>query len=448
MTSAAPSPVSNRWTIAFAGMAVMICLGTVYSWSLFTRPLIASFGWSNQDATLPFELAIFFLGVGAVIGGRWQDRVGPRTVTIVGAVLWGLGVLLAGLGTASLGKWWLDLTYGVVGGLGMGMGYVTPVAMVTKWFPERRGFGSGMVVMGFGLGAFIYNQIVTRIHPFAAAAKAATAFVDARSAATKAGTTFNAAQYALTPENVHAVMTTFVVSGIIFIIVGGLCAMVLRNPPESAAASAAVPAAGSGPSYTPSQALGMVQFYGLWLLLFLNVTAGILIISNAVPIFSDLTGATAAAAGAIYGLVAVCNGIGRFFWGWVSDRLGRNMTYTVMYLIQVVIFFILARTHSVGAVALEFAVVLLCYGGGFGVMPSFNADYFGTKYMGQNYGMILTAWGVAGIVGPYLAATVKDRTGSFTGALVPVAIMLLVAAVIPFFIHKPAPRASAAGSTG
>lgn len=445
MSTASVPQAGNRWTIAIAGVIVMICLGTVYSWSLFTRPLIASFGLSNQQATLPFELAIFFLGLGAVFGGRWQDRVGPRTVTITGAVMWGLGVLLAGVGMAKLGSWWLDLTYGIIGGFGTGMAYVTPVAMVTKWFPERRGFGSGMVVMGFGLGAFIYNQIVTRIHSFAAAAKAATAFVDARSAAIKAGTAFNPAQYALSPENVHAVTTTFVISGIVFIVLGGLCAMVLRNPPEGYTRAGAVAAASTGgPSYTPSQVLGMAQLYGLWLLLFLNVTAGILIISNAVPIYSDLTGATAAAAGAIYGYVAVCNGLGRFFWGWVSDRLGRNMTYTVMYLIQVVIFILLARTHSFGAVALEFAVILLCYGGGFGVMPSFNADYFGTQFMGQNYGMILTAWGVGGIVGPLIAATVKDRTGSFEGALIPVAIMLLVAAVIPFFIKKPQAKASTA----
>jgi len=221
--------------------------------------------------------------------------------------------------------------------------------------------------------------------------------------------------------------------------------MVLRNPPEGYTMPGAVAAASAArASYTPTQALSTPQFYGLWLLLFLNVTAGILIISNAVPIYIELTGATAAAAGAIYGYVAVCNGLGRFFWGAVSDRLGRNMTYTVMYLIQVIIFFLMARSHSFGAVAFEFAIVLLCYGGGFGVMPSFNADYFGTKYMGTNYGMILTAWGVAGIVGPLLGATVRDRTGSFSGALIPVAIMLLIAAIIPFFIRKPQPRQTAA----
>lgn len=430
---------ANRWGIALAGVGVMLCLGTVYSWSIFTRPLIAAFGWSNQDATIAFETAIFFLGVGAVIGGRWQDRVGPRTVTIVGAIMWGLGVLLAGLGTQAFGKPWLYLTYGVIGGLGMGMGYVSPVAMVTKWFPDKRGLGSGMVVMGFGLGAFVYNQIVPKIASFAAAAKAAGAYVTAKDAAVKAGTTFDPASYALTPANVGAIMHVFVWSGLIFMIVGGLCAFVLRNPPAGysvAGESSAAVAAQSG-GFTPNEALRMPQLYGLWLLLFLNVTAGILIISNAVPIFSDLTLTTAAVAAPIYGFLAVFNGIGRFFWGAVSDRLGRNMTYTVMYLIQVVIFFILGGLHSVAAVGFCFAIVLLCYGGGFGVMPSFTADYFGTKNMGQIYGMILTAWGVAGVVGPFIAAYVKDHTGSFTGALVPVAIMLLIAAVIPFVVRKP-----------
>jgi OFA family oxalate/formate antiporter-like MFS transporter len=436
-----PSTPGNRWLIALAGVIVMICLGTVYSWSIFTRPLLAGFLWTNQDATIAFELAIFFLGVGAVIGGRWQDRVGPRTVTIVGVVLWGIGVALAGLGTQQFGKLWLYATYGIIAGLGNGMAYVTPVALVTKWFPDKRGLGSGMVVMGFGLGAFFYNQIVPKIASFADAAKAAGAFAAAKDAAAKAGTTFNAAQYALTPDQMHSVLNVFVWSGVVFIVVGGLCAMMLKNPPDGYTVPGAVAAAAtSGKSYTPSEALRTPQLYGLWLLLFLNVTAGILIISNAVPIFSDLTTTTAAVAAPIYGFLAVFNGLGRFFWGAVSDRIGRNLTYTVMYLIQVVVFFLLGGFHSIALVASAFAIVLLCYGGGFGVMPSFNADFFGTKFLGQNYGMILTAWGVAGVVGPFIAAYVKDRTGSFTGALIPVAIMLLVAAVIPFFVKKPNPQ--------
>lgn len=434
----ASAPPQNRWLIALAGTVVMICLGTVYSWSLFTRPLIAAFNWSNTDVSTTFAIAIFFLGVGAVIGGRWQDRVNPRTVTIVGVLLWGIGVLLAGAGTPAFGKWWLYLTYGVVGGLGLGMAYITPVAMVTKWFPDKRGLASGMVVMGFGLGAFIYNQIVPRIASFAVAAKKATAFVTAAADAKKSGAVFDPTQYALSSADISAIMMVFIVSGIVFVLIGGACAFLLANPPAGYTVGGAVASAAEhGRSYTPSEVLATPQFYLLWLILFLNVTAGILVISNAVPIYSDLTLATAAAAASVYGIVAVFNGLGRFFWGAISDRIGRNMTYTLIFAIQCVVFFIMAGLHSFWGVGIAFAIVLLCYGGGFGVMPSFNADYFGTKSLGQNYGMILTAWGVAGVVGPLIAAKVKDATGSFTGALVPVAVMLLIAAVIPFFIKKP-----------
>ena len=233
-------------------------------------------------------------------------------------------------------------------------------------------------------------------------------------------------------------MMLFTFSGIAFIILGGLCAYALKNPPDGySVAGATASAAQHGASYTPSQALATPQMYGLWLILFLNVTAGILIISNAAPIYTELTGASAAAAGQVYGFLAIFNGLGRFFWGWVSDRLGRNMTYTVMYIVQAVIFFLMANSGGFVAVGIYFAIVLLCYGGGFGVMPSFNADYFGTRYLGANYGIILTAWGVAGVVGPFIAAKVRDVTGSYHGALVPVAIMLIVAAIIPFFVRKP-----------
>lgn len=440
---ASSAGAGNRWSIALAGVVVMLCLGTVYSWSLFTNSFVAGFNWTTQDATLAFETAIFFLGIGAVIGGRWQDRVGPRTVTIVGVVLWGVGVLLAGLGTEAFGKWWLYLTYGVIGGLGNGMAYVTPVAMVTKWFPDRRGLGSGMVVMGFGLGAFVYNQVVTRLDVYKAAAKPAGAFVAARAAAIKAGTAFDASQYALPAGAVHGIMMLFTVSGIIFVLVGGLCAFLLKNPPDNySVGGVSAAAVVHNASYTPTQALRTPQMYGLWILLFLNVTAGILIISNAAPIYTELTGATPAQAGQVYGVLAVFNGLGRFFWGTVSDRLGRQLTYTVMYLIQALIFFLMAHTGGFVAVGTYFAIVLLCYGGGFGVMPSFNADFFGTRYLGQNYGIILTAWGVGGVVGPVIAARVKDATGTYAGALVPVAVMLLVAAAIPFFVKKPAAQPS------
>jgi len=174
-------------------------------------------------------------------------------------------------------------------------------------------------------------------------------------------------------------------------------------------------------------------------MLFLNVTAGILFISNAVPILRELTGAAPATALGVYGLLAVFNGLGRFFWGSVSDRIGRNAAYVLIYGLQVVIFLVVGHLHGFALVAALFAVVLLCYGGGFGTMPSFTADYFGTRFMGLNYGFILLAWGVAGIVGPIFVAWVKDHTGSFAGALSYVAVMLLLATLLPIFIRKPGP---------
>ena len=229
--------MTNRWGIAIAGTVVMVVLGTVYAWSIFTLPPVAAYNWSTQEVSLTFELAIFFLGIGAVVGGRWQDRVGPRTVTITGVVVWGLGVLLAGLGTPELGKYWLYLTYSIIGGFGNGMAYITPVAMVTKWFPDKRGLASGMVVMGFGLGAFIYSFFVPKIPAFAGAAKAAGAFAAAKTAALNAGTTFNAAQYQLTPAQIGSIWNVFVVSGIVFIVVGGLAALLMKNPAVAAKGS-------------------------------------------------------------------------------------------------------------------------------------------------------------------------------------------------------------------
>jgi OFA family oxalate/formate antiporter-like MFS transporter len=427
--------MKNRWAVALAGTITMVCLGTVYSWSLFTQPLIASFGWTNTTTTWAFALAIFFLGVGAIIGGRWQDRSGPRPVAVTGALLWGIGNVLAGLGTARLGAWWIYLTYGLVGGIGLGLGYITPVAAVTKWFPDRRGLASGMVVMGFGLGAFFYNNILGSIPAFAAASQQAAAVVASRASDPTAR---------LSPEHVSTVMMTFVISGAIFAVVGGLCASYVTNPPAASAPAGAaapgVPAAQAAREFTPAEAARTPQFYFLWLMLFLNVTAGILFISNAVPIMRELTGVAPKTALAIYGSIALFNGLGRFFWGAVSDRIGRNWAYALIFGIQAVIFFAVGRVHSLGVVTTLFAIVLLCYGGGFGTMPSFTADYFGTRFMGLIYGWILLAWGVAGIVGPIFVAIVKDKTGSFSGALPVIAVTLCVATILPIITRRPAAR--------
>jgi fucose permease len=284
-----------------------------------------------------------------------------------------------------------------------------------------------MVVMGFGLGAFFYNNILKAVPSFVEASREAAKVIAAGGGA------------ALSDGSVGTVMRTFVVSGIVFGLLGAVCASALRNPAAPATAAAATPAAAAATAedWAPSRALRTPQFWALWGMLFLNVTAGILFISNAVPIMRELTGAAPATALAVYGFIAVFNGLGRFFWGAISDRIGRNAAYVLIYGTQVVIFFVVGGVSSLPVVAVLFAIVLLDYGGGFGTMPSFTADYFGTRSMGVNYGWILTAWGVAGIVGPIFVAAVKDRTGSFSGALPIIAVMLIVAMILPLVTRKP-----------
>jgi len=417
----------NRWVIAGAGTVAMACLGTVYSWSLFAQPLAAGFGWSSTTITSAFALCIFALGAGAIAGGRWQDRAGPRRVAVTGALLWGLGNVLAGLGTARLGAPWLYATYGVVGGFGLGLGYVTPVATVTKWFPERRGLAGGLVVMGFGLGAFFYNHVLKAVPAFAALSREAGAVLAARQ---------DGAVAALGAPALSALMATFVASGLVFAVAGVACGALLRNPPGPGPASAASGPAGAA-ELGPSLALRTPQFWSLWAMLFLNVAAGILFISNAVPIMRELTGASPETAVGVYGIIALANGLGRFFWGAVSDRIGRRAAFVLVYGVQVLVFLGVGRTSSLPIVAALFAVVLLCYGGGFGTMPSFVADWFGTRHLGVNYGWILSAWGVAGIAGPLFVALVKDATGRFAGALPVVAAMLALAAILPAITRRP-----------
>lgn len=208
--------------------------------------------------------------------------------------------------------------------------------------------------------------------------------------------------------------------------------MLLRDPPATARTSRPSSATPRR-SYAPREVLRTPQFYLVWTMLLVNVTAGILIISNAVPSFSEITGASPAVAVSIYGGLALFNGVGRFFWGWVSDGIGRNRAYLLIFGIQALVFCGMGALRSPVALG----VVLLCYGGGFGTMPSFNAAYFGTTYLGASYAMILTAWGCAGLVGLLIAGFVKDHTGSFTGALLPVAGSLTAATLLPLFARRP-----------
>ena len=440
-------PNPRRWTIAIAGAMLMLTIGTIYSWAIFTQPLLVAFQWDLTVTTWAYAIANLSLAaVGAVIGGFWQDRVGPRTVAMVGVTLWGLGNVLAGLESAVFGAPWLYASYGIVGGIGAGMAYITPVSMVTKWFPDRKGLAGGLVAGAFGLGAFLYNQIVPRLASFHAAAEHAGGFIAARIAAKAAGAEFDLT--ALTPAQsftAHdraAVMQVFVASGIVFLIVGLAAASLFRNPPPSQG----LPGKPAG-GYAPAQVIAMPQFYLLWLQLFINVIAGITIISNAVFILADLTKVSAAAIAPLFGLVSIFNALGRCFWGAISDRIGCNHTFAAMFAVQAVTVLVLAHVHALGSALAAVSVILLCCGGGFGTMPSFNAHYFGTRFMGLNYGLILSAWGFAGLIGPILAARAKDLTGSFVGMLPFIAIVLAASVVLPYLTKKPPTQVGDSGGS-
>lgn len=431
----------NRWVIATAAAVVMMTTGTLYSWAMFTQPLLVAFHWDVTTTTWAYAIANFCLAaVGAVVGGFWQDRVGPRRVATTGVILWGLGSVAAGLGMPHWGAPWLYMSYGFVGGVGAGMAYIAPVSMVAKWFPDHRGIAGGMVAAGFGLGAFIYNQIVPRAAAFHAAASHAAAYLAANSAAAQAGRPYDPAVRAtavLAAPDVAAIMNIFIASGCIYLIVGLTAASLFRDPPKPAATRTCNAARPLNRGLPPSQVIRTGQFYLLWLQLFANAIAGITIISNAVYILHDLTHLPLGDLAPLFGLVSLCNALGRIVWGAVSDRIGCRHTFVAMFVIQAAILFCVANVHDLRLALAAFGVILLCCGGGFGVMPAYAAESFGTRFMGRNYGLILSAWGFAGLVGPLLIARTKDLTGSFAGMLPIVGSLLLLAVMLPLVTAKP-----------
>ena len=404
----------NRWVIAVAGVFMQVALGAVYAWSVFRGPLVKQFGWSISEVTLTFTISIFVLGIAAFFGGLWLNRKGPRVVAITGGVLYGLGVFLASFSANKL--WWLYLSYGLVGGIGLGFGYIVPVAVLVKWFPDRRGLITGIAVGGFGAGALVTAPVATRLI-----------------------------------QSV-GVLTTFAYLGIGYLIVTVAAGWFMQNPPEGWRPEGWRPSAlqtsqRAGSDYTLGAALKTWQWYALWLLLFLNTFAGISIISQEAPIFQELIGVSAIVAASMVGIASIGNAFGRVFWAWVSDLITRRATFFVMFGLQVLLFWFLPRITAVSLMTTITFVVLMCYGGGFGTMPAFAADYFGSKNVGPIYGLMLTAWGCASAVGPLLIAYMRQTTGSYRGALHIIAVVMAVSALLPILVSPPQ-KGSRAGDIG
>jgi MFS transporter, OFA family, oxalate/formate antiporter len=402
---------TNRWGIALAGFLMQVALGAVYAWSVFRNPLTKQFGWSIADVTWTFTIAIFMLGVAAFFGGLWLNRMGPRIVAITGGFLYGLGVFLASFSANKL--WWLYLSYGVIGGIGLGFGYIVPVAVLVKWFPDRRGLITGIAVGGFGAGALVTAPVATHL---------------------------------IQDPNV-GVLKAFAYLGIAFFVVTVITGFFMQNPPagwkpEGWSPSATQTAQRAAKDYTLGGALGTWQWWALWLLLFLNTSAGISLISQEAPVFQKLGGASAVVAAGMVGIVSIGNAFGRIFWAWVSDGITRRWTFAVMFIAQLGLFWILPSLTSVAIITAVAFIILMCYGGGFGTMPAFAADYFGSKNVGPIYGLMLTAWGTASYFGPQLLVKMLGPSGSYAKGLHTIAVIMAVSTVLPIVVSPPKARAA------
>ena len=403
---------NNRWVIAIAGVFFQIALGAVYAWSVFRVPLTKQFGWSISEVTLTFTISIFVLGCAAFFGGLWLNRKGPRIVALTGGALYGLGVFLASF---SHSLWWLYFSYGLIGGIGLGFGYIVPVAVLVKWFPDKRGLITGIAVGGFGAGALITAPVATRLI-----------------------------------QSV-GVLSTFAYLGIGYLIVTIISGSFMQNPPDGWKPDGWSPTAReasqrAGHDFVLSEALKTWQWWALWLLLFLNTCAGISVISQEAPIFQELTKVSAVVAGGMVGVVSLGNAVGRVFWAWVSDLITRRATFFVMFLLQVLLFWFLPNVVSASLMTIVTFVVLMCYGGGFGTMPAFTADYFGPKNVGPIYGLMLTAWGFASAFGPLFIAHMRETTGTYSGALRVIAGVMAISTLLPVLVRPPRASIAAGGA--
>jgi OFA family oxalate/formate antiporter-like MFS transporter len=398
---------TNRWGIAVAGFLMQMALGAVYAWSVFRTPLARQFHWSIEEVTLTFTVSIFVLGVACFFGGLWLNKKGPRIVALTGGFLYGLGVFLASYSADKL--WWLYLSYGVIGGIGVGFAYIVPIAVLVKWFPDRRGLITGIAVGGFGAGALVTAPVATRLI-----------------------------------QSV-GVLHTFAYLGIAYLLVTMGAGYFMQNPPAGWKPEGWVPnvtqtTQRAAQDFTLGGALKTWQWWALWLLLFLNTSAGISIISQESPIFQEIGRASVIVAAGMVGIASIGNALGRIFWAWVSDAITRRWTFVTMFLLQVSLFWVLPGIASATILTVLSFIILMCYGGGFGTMPAFAADYFGSKNVAPIYGLMLTAWGSASAFGPLLIAHMRQSSGSYMGGLHVIADIMAVSTLLPILVSAPKPR--------
>lgn len=409
--------IEKKWLIAIMGTITHLMLGTVYAWSYFQTPITKLVGWSNTQVAWAFSLSIFMLGVMAAWGGTKIDKYGPRKLAIIGGVMYAMGYIISAYALSSGTLWLLYLAFGILGGSGLGLAYVTPVATVSKWFTEKQGLATGMVVMGFGLGALVMSKLLAPLF--------------------------------LQLSN-ESLSTSFLYIGLTLLVVLPISASFLQLPPSAKKEPQPLQSGQPiGPS--PFKLIFSKSFIIIWLMFVINVVSGMIFISFQSPLLQDILKLRMptttnfadaevllmlnAAGATLIAVSSVFNGLGRFFWGAVSDKIGRITTFRILLAVQALIFIGLIFVSHPVWFFIFVCIVLLCYGGGFGVIPSLINDSYGAQLMPALYGAALTAWGVGGIIGPQIVAFMKDNYPNDAGlyAFVIGSIILLMGLLLSYF---------------
>lgn len=375
----------NKWLIVLAAIGIHISIGSVYAWSVLTRPIMEAMGFSLQQVTWTFSLAILFLGTSAGFLGTYVERMGPRKSGLIAAAFFGTGMLGTAYALTQHSLMLMYLFYGVIGGIGLGTGYITPVSTLVKWFPNNRGLATGLAIMGFGFASLIAGPLMQLL----------------------------IAEYGL--------IQNFIILGCVYILVMVCSALYLEPPkmPEiTVKGTYKIQADVNQPKqYTVSEAMKTWQFYALWWVFFTNITCGIGLLAVASPMAQEVIKMSPMAAASMVGIIGLLNGGGRIFWSTISDYIGRRNTYIAFFAIEIAAFYMLAGvTDSFLFQALIF-LIITCYGGGFSCMPAYLSDIYGTKQLSAIHGRILTAWGLAGIAGPLLLSQIYERTHSYSVTL-------------------------------
>jgi len=391
--------LKNRWLIAASAVGIHISIGSVYAYSVMTNPVKDVFEVEGSVIKWAFKIAILLLGLSAAFLGRWVEKVGPKISGTTAGIFYGVGILGSGLAVQIESLWLFYLCYGVIGGIGLGLGYITPVSTLVKWFPDRRGLATGMAIMGFGFAALIFGPVMAKLF-----------------------------------ETV-GVSNAFYILGVIYMVLILSSARYIERPPagyvpEGFNAEEGKTIKEDISNVTANESLKSPRFYYIWIMMFINIACGIAIISAASPMMQEKLDYTPMQAAAIVGFIGVFNGLGRITWSTLSDYLGRANTFIIFFAFQILAFYFLPKIGVESVFLIILFTVITMYGGGFATLPAFLGDLFGTKQLGAIHGMVLAAWGLAGVVGPTIYDMVKEQTGSLDTTLMIFAGLFVVALII------------------